>query len=566
MPYPAGLAVAVLIVVGWFKPDIGDRWLRALEDRASRVARKRRLAVVAVGLAAVFARLALVPLQPVPLPVIHDEFSNLLAADTFAHGRLTNPPHPMSVFFDTFHVLQHPTYASKYPPAAGAELAIGQVLGHPWIGTLLGLAAMCMAITWMLQGWFPAPWALLGASLAVLRMCFFNYWFDGYFGASVAALGSAVVLGSYPRIVHSGRGRDAVLLGVGAVLLASSRPLEGFVFCLPIAIALGFGRLSRRKPALPDGLRCLWPTIVVLSLGLVFLGYYNWRLTNHPLLSPYVLYHREYFNYPFFAWQGPRAPLHYANPQFETFFNVWHRTEFRLSWSAWARRAIRACRHWWYVYLGLPLTIPFLALPRIIRDRKMGLPVLQFAVGAAGLWSVVWFQPHYAAPLVATLFVLLVQAMRHLRQFECRERPVGIYLTRLVLLLAIDWVVVLAGQAVGHPSTPWTAARAQITEQLQSTPGEHLVLVEYALNHNVHHEWVYNAADIDGSRIVWAREIPGQDLGPLLAYFKNRKIWVVSADASPPTIREYRARSPWSCCPPDCLEDRGRAQSVNTCF
>ena len=47
------------------------------------------------GILPVILRLAMLGIFPVSNPSIHDEFSHLLLADTLAHGRLSNPTHPM---------------------------------------------------------------------------------------------------------------------------------------------------------------------------------------------------------------------------------------------------------------------------------------------------------------------------------------------------------------------------------------------------------------------------------------------------------------------------------------
>jgi hypothetical protein len=536
------LAVGFLIALGLIKPLVGDRWFRAIERYASGLARKKSFVVLGAGVFAVLSRIAILPLQPTPLPVIHDEFSNLLAADTFAHGRLTNPPHPMWIFFDTFHVLQHPTYASKYPPAEGLVLALGQLVGHPWFGTVLFLGLMSMAIAWMLQGWVPPEWALLVSVLAVLRLCLFNYWFDGYLGAAVSALGAALVLGAFPRVVHHRRFSDAFWLGIGALTLALSRPFEGFLFCLPVAVAVlfCFRQEIRQATFWKIGFRNVFlPAFAVLAAGTVWLGYYNWRVTGSPAVFPYFLYHREYYNFPIFAWQRIPPPLHYENPQFEAFFNVWQKVQFQHTFAHWTKRSYTALWEWWYVYLGSILAIPFLSLPYLWRDRRIRLPLIQVPLCALGLGSVVWFQPHYAAPLAAAIFVLLAQAMRHLRRFHCLGRPVGLYLSRMVVVIAFDWVLILAVHSGRYPSVPWSHERFRIAEQLKAMSGGHLVLVDYASQHNIHQEWVYNAADIDKSPIVWGRRIPGRDLTPLLSYFAGRSVWVLYPDEKPVRLVRY---------------------------
>jgi hypothetical protein len=96
----------------------------------SSFARSKRMAILSVALAVILVRFGLLWVSPVPIPRFHDEFSYLLAGDTFAHGRLSNPPHAMWVFLDTVHINQEPRYMSKYPPGQGFFLALGEILGH----------------------------------------------------------------------------------------------------------------------------------------------------------------------------------------------------------------------------------------------------------------------------------------------------------------------------------------------------------------------------------------------------------------------------------------------------
>jgi hypothetical protein len=220
----------------------------------------------------------------------------------------------MSRFFETFFVNFHPTYSSIFSPAQSVALALGQLLGNPWIGVLLSTSGTVAAVLWMLQGWFPPRWALLGAILVLVYFAIFSYWMNSYWGGSVAALGAALVLGAVPRLRRSQRSLDALLLGIRIFILANSRPFEGFLFCIPMAVVMLLWLHDLRRGTQPIPVRrVLLPLFTCLFAILAFALYYNWRVTGDPLLFPRVLYYRQYFTVSPFVWGTLDPPTHYAN-------------------------------------------------------------------------------------------------------------------------------------------------------------------------------------------------------------------------------------------------------------
>jgi hypothetical protein len=538
--FPPALVLVLLLVALW-RPYTGTLIFDSIENLGARLAKKKCLAVISIAAAAILLRVALLPFFPVPIPEYHDEFSYLLAADTFAHGRLTNPPHPMWLFFDTMHVNQLPTYMSKYPAAQGFALAVGQLLGHPWIGTLLSIAAMIAAIVWALQGWMPPAWALLGGVLALLRLGLFGYWVNSYWGGAVAATGGALVIGSFPRIAYHGRARYAVILALGEAILANSRPFEGLIFSLPVLAALLVWLFPRGTPPLRQKLlQGVAPFCTVVLLAGIFMAYYNWRGTGNPFLFPYTVYDRTYLSSePSLLWQKATPLLHYANPQFNAFFNGWSLDAWRDGRADHIRKAIRLLARdvgkYVRFFLWPELCVPFLALFWILRDRRVRFLVVQSAICFAGYVLVAWFFPHYTAPLLATVTILMIQGLRHVRRATYCGRPIGIGFSRAVVISA----VLLAPFHDMEFPKPGMEPRARIEAELERTAGKHLVIVRYSPNHYTHAEWVYNRADIDDSKVVWAREIPGVDLTPLLNYFRGRHVWIVDADSRSPEPHPY---------------------------
>jgi hypothetical protein len=206
-------------------------------------------------------------------------------------------------------------------------------------------------------------------------------------------------------------------------------------------------------------------------------------------------------------------------------------------------------------FSGAALLIPLIMLRRVFLDRRIRFLVLCVFVLMAGMAIEIYMLPHYLAPFTAAFYAIGLQAMRHLRVWRFEGKPVGAMLVRLTVILCLvtaglrlyaeplhlkmdkwpppKWNFVWYGP--GHFGT----SRAQIESKLEQVPGGQLVIVRYFRDHNTLDEWVYNSADIDSSKVVWAREMNAADNQELLRYYRDRKAWLVEPDAQQPTVTPY---------------------------
>jgi hypothetical protein len=537
----AVLLIFVLLPVRFlaFFPNTGFR----------RFAQKRLRACVAVFLLSCVGRIALLPIEPFTAPSIHDEFSYLLAGDTFAHGRVTNPTPPVWHHFEQFYVLMQPTFASKYGIAQPLFMALGQRwLSTPRAGILLSMALAAASLCWMLQAYLPAEWALLGGLMAVVRISWFSYFGNSYWGGSAAILGGCLLLGAAARLARKTTARDGLLMVLGLLLLANSRPFEGALISLPTCLYTVWILVQKRARV------HIWlPGLTLLLAGAVLTGCYCQRVTGR-IIFPWIEYWQQWSMCPPFLFGKPNYSVHYQFLDQLSYF----RDEEMMPYVSrnvpgdFAIEIIVKAIYQWLFFVFPALTLTGIGLIATWRARRSRVLMYTLAFAGLGFLTETWLQAHYVAVATGILYLIMLNGLRSLR-VGARHHEIWLKLLRgtLAAVIAMFFVRLVVVPMNTLPSN-WASRTADIPGYeaidgiMKAKPGRQLVIVRYRPDHFWGYSWINNGYDIPTQHVIWARDTePLESNLPLLCEFKDRQVWLLT----PPEagfIRPPDRTAPWN--------------------
>ena len=224
------------------------------------------------------------------IPHVTDEVSYLFQGRLLASGRVCPDPPPVSVLFAMENVIRRPgTWCSLYPPGWPLLLAIGWLVGAPWLMSplLLGLSVVGV---WVLgRKLFDARVGVL-AAVALAASPFALVMGAGFMSHTASLCAVVWCMAALAGGAESARPKvllAAGLLGGYAFLI---RPYTAVVLLAPFVLWCLF-RLRRDRRWLPA---LGWMALGALPCVVGFL-LYNQAAFGHPLTTGYQAYNESRF-------------------------------------------------------------------------------------------------------------------------------------------------------------------------------------------------------------------------------------------------------------------------------
>jgi hypothetical protein len=325
-------------------------------------------------------------------------------------------------------------------------------------------------------------------------------------------------------------------------VIGYTRPFEGLAVAIPAAIGIGAAMLRRKIP--------LWagvPAAVVVLAGVAGLLIYSNAVTGDPFQPPYAVNQATYGWPMTLPWFHP-PEVQFRHEELRRYYDYEKEVHDRnANLIGLLKHSTIKIQEMWRFYFGPALSIAFLMLPQVWRSPR--LRMLLIAAGLTALASLVEVgsSPHYAAAATAALLAILAECFHRLRTHRRQLLFAAPTIMASILMVRIGLGVLDLPFTQKYNFQSWCCVRpgnpnkARISGLLDRMDGRHLVLVKPKTDQDNVFQWIYNDADIDGSKVVWARDMGVEENRALLDYFHGRRIWVVDPNVEPATIGPYAA-------------------------
>jgi hypothetical protein len=342
------------------------------------------------------------------------------------------------------------------------------------------------------------------------------------------------------------------LLGLGLGLQLLTRPYE-FIFLLAsvgLYLSWSFRKFARLTPVL----LALLPAVALTLLQ-------NKQVTGSWTTIPYTLSQYQY--------GVPAALTFQPNPIPHNDLTLQQQLDYKMqlafgpsgpetitTYLTRLAYRVRFYRFFFLVPLYIALPAFFFAL-REFRFAWVALTLLLFALGT-NFFPI--FQAHYIAAVTCLFVLVTVTGLQQISRLMIRGWPAGREAARLIVWLCAVHFIFWYGLHVFDTADfsmamrryeTWDVInhtnperRIEVYRQLANIPGKLLIFVRYSPQHIFQDEWVYNDADIDRARIVWARDLGAAENQKLQHYYPDRSVWLLEPDARPPALSAYRGEPP----------------------
>jgi len=211
-------------------------------------------------------------------------------------------------------------------------------------------------------------------------------------------------------------------------------------------------------------------------------------------------------------------------------------------------------RYYRFFFLA-PLYLALAVFPAAMREFRFVWVALTLLLFSLGVNFFPAFQLHYVAAVTCLFVLASVTGLDRLSRLSVGGCPAGRAAARLVVLFCAVHFLFWYGlhlfdnaevSVAMRPYETWDAInhrnperRIYVNRQIADIPGKVLVFVRYSPQHIFQDEWVYNAADIDGARVVWARDLGEAENEKLRRYYPDRAVWLLEPDSRPPRLTAY---------------------------